>query len=48
MKHSYEQLKELALSELEVLASQLRSEIIKAVSQNGGHLSSNLGVVELT
>lgn len=48
MKHSYEQLKELALSELEILASQLRSEIIKAVSQNGGHLSSNLGVVELT
>ena len=48
MKHSYEQLKELALSELENLASQLRSEIIKAVSQNGGHLSSNLGVVELT
>ena len=30
------------------LADELRQEIITYVSQNGGHLSSNLGVIELT
>ena len=30
------------------LASEIRDEIIKIVSKNGGHLASNLGVVELT
>ena len=30
------------------LAEELREEIITAVSHNGGHLSSNLGVIELT
>lgn len=30
------------------LADDLRKEIISCVSQNGGHLSSNLGVVEMT
>lgn len=30
------------------LADELRNEIITCVSQNGGHLSSNLGVIELT
>jgi len=30
------------------LADELRSEIITSVSLNGGHLSSNLGVIELT
>ena len=30
------------------LADELRKEIITSVSQNGGHLSSNLGVIELT
>ena len=43
-----ENLKELSLTELESLAEQIREQIIKVVSQNGGHLSSNLGVVELT
>ena len=38
----------LNLKELEILAKELRCEIIKTVSKNGGHLSSNLGVVELT
>ena len=39
-----------ALSEEEknLLASELRELIIQNVSHNGGHLSSNLGVVELT
>jgi len=30
------------------LADDLRKEIINRVSQNGGHLSSNLGVIEMT
>ncbi len=33
---------------LEVLAHELRELIIKIVTKNGGHLASNLGVVELT
>ena len=30
------------------LASEIRKVIIETVSRNGGHLASNLGVVELT
>lgn len=30
------------------LASELREDIIRTVSRNGGHLASNLGVIELT
>lgn len=40
--------KELAPLELNILAREIREEIIRVVSQNGGHLASNLGVVELT
>jgi 1-deoxy-D-xylulose-5-phosphate synthase len=39
--------KELAPSELAQLAEEMRSEIISTVSRTGGHLASNLGVVEL-
>ena len=38
----------LSLSELEQLATEIRTRIINVVCQNGGHLASNLGVVELT
>lgn len=41
-------LKKLSLEELKVLAEELREIIIERVSINGGHLASNLGVVELT
>jgi 1-deoxy-D-xylulose-5-phosphate synthase len=41
-------LKKLSLAELEVLAAELRREIINTVTTTGGHLASNLGVVELT
>ncbi|MGC9316868.1 MAG: 1-deoxy-D-xylulose-5-phosphate synthase [Armatimonadota bacterium] len=41
-------LKGLRASELEALAGQIRQHIIGAVSRTGGHLASNLGVVELT
>ena len=35
-------------NELSLLADEIRSELIHTVSENGGHLASNLGVVELT
>lgn len=38
----------MPLQELENLADELREEIVYTVSKTGGHLSSNLGVVELT
>ncbi|MCQ2794617.1 MAG: 1-deoxy-D-xylulose-5-phosphate synthase [Bacilli bacterium] len=41
-------LHELNYEELEILAREIKDEIIKATSVNGGHLSSNLGVTELT
>src|SRR5437667_11814595 len=41
-------LRRLDGDELEQLARQLREFIISSVSRTGGHLSSNLGTVELT
>lgn len=41
-------IKKLSNSQLKDLSNQLREEIIDACSKNGGHLSSNLGTVELT
>lgn len=41
-------LKSLSLEELELLAAEIRELILKTVSKTGGHLASNLGVVELT
>lgn len=38
----------LSFSELEALSSEIRDIIINVVSRNGGHLASNLGIVELT
>ncbi|MBZ7963553.1 1-deoxy-D-xylulose-5-phosphate synthase [Campylobacter sp. 2457A] len=46
--HTQEKLQSLSINELENLAQKIREEIIKVVSKNGGHLSSNLGAVELT
>lgn len=40
--------KRLSEKELERLADQIREDIIETVSKNGGHLASNLGIVELT
>ncbi len=42
------ELRGLSESELTALAAELRERLIEAVSKNGGHLASNLGVVELT
>jgi 1-deoxy-D-xylulose-5-phosphate synthase len=41
-------LKRLSIEELAKLAVEIRAEILDVVSRNGGHLSSNLGVVEIT
>ncbi len=40
--------KNLNIKEKEQLAQEIRKLILKTVSENGGHLASNLGVVELT
>lgn len=43
-----EDLKKLDLKKMEVLAGEIREFLIESVSETGGHLASNLGVVELT
>ena len=43
-----EELKNMSEEELSLLAVQIREFLIDKVSKTGGHLSSNLGVVELT
>jgi len=46
--NSPEDLKKTPLENLPQLADEIRSLIVDVVSKNGGHLASNLGVVELT
>jgi 1-deoxy-D-xylulose-5-phosphate synthase len=41
-------LRSISDGEAEALCAQLRTELIRRVSQTGGHLASNLGTVELT
>ena len=41
-------IKELSEEELEILADEIREFLIQKISVTGGHLASNLGVVELT
>jgi 1-deoxy-D-xylulose-5-phosphate synthase len=41
-------LKKLTLTEMNDLAVEIRQSLIKSVSECGGHLAANLGVVELT
>ncbi len=45
---SHDELKKLNTEQLKKLASEIRSFIVESVSKTGGHLASNLGVVELT
>lgn len=45
---SPQDLKSLSVSELSLLAEEIRRCIIDVLSLNGGHLGSNLGIVELT
>lgn len=44
--HASKDLKGLSDEELGVLAEEIRKKIIDTVSKNGGHLGSNLGIVE--
>ena len=46
--NSPEDLKAIPEKDLDKLAEEIRSFLIERVSENGGHLASNLGVVELT
>ncbi len=46
--HSPEDVKRLPREQLEPLCEELRQTIVETVAANGGHLASNLGVVELT
>ena len=43
-----EDVKRLKIEEKEQLATEIREYIIETISKTGGHLASNLGVVELT
>lgn len=40
-------IKNLSLDELSILCEKIRAQILKIVSENGGHLSSALGAVEI-
>lgn len=42
------QLKNMSFTQLETLCDEIRQKILSAVLKNGGHLSSNLGAVEIT
>lgn len=46
--HSPRDLDDLSYDQLEELAKEIREVLINTVSVNGGHLASNLGIVELT
>ena len=46
--HRSSDLKGLSTDEMNTLCQEIREELIRTVARNGGHLASNLGVVELT
>ena len=46
--NSSNDVKKLNIPELKILAEELREFLVNTVSKHGGHLSSNLGAVELT
>ena len=46
--NSPDDLKKLESADLPVLAEEIRALIVETVSKNGGHLASNLGVIELS
>ena len=46
--HEANDIKKLNENELEILAQEIRTFLIEKISKTGGHLASNLGVVELT
>ena len=46
--NSPKDLKQLNIQEKNQLSQEIREYILEVISENGGHLASNLGVVELT
>lgn len=46
--NSPDDVKNLSLKDLDILSSEIRRFLVKSISKTGGHLASNLGVVELT
>lgn len=48
IEYSIAEIKKMNVDELSEVAKAIREQIIKTVSINGGHLASNLGIVELT
>ena len=48
MRDYLKDIKSISVKELPELAGEIRERIIKTVSQSGGHLASNLGMVEAT
>src|SRR4030065_578708 len=46
--NSPKDLKKLTTRELETLASEIRQRILEVVSETGGHVATNMGIVELT
>lgn len=45
---SFDEIKNMSIDELDEFAEEIREFLIEQVSKTGGHLASNLGVVELT
>ena len=43
-----DKIKAMSLSDLELLSYEIRDFLIENIAKTGGHLASNLGVVELT
>ncbi len=48
MVYGPDAVRQLTLDQLDILAEEIRRELITVLSRNGGHLGPNLGVVELT
>ena len=46
--HSPEDFKKIPKEEISFVAEEIREELVRITSKNGGHLASNLGVVEMT
>jgi 1-deoxy-D-xylulose-5-phosphate synthase len=46
--HSPDDVRKLTPVQLDILCAEIRKELVDTISTNGGHLASNLGVVELT
>ncbi|MBO5937967.1 MAG: 1-deoxy-D-xylulose-5-phosphate synthase [Clostridia bacterium] len=46
--HSPEDFQAIPSDKMKEVAEEIRAELIRVISKNGGHLASNLGVVELT